>query len=335
MIPDLREYQPGNKVKLLINTARPDSTVYLFARPTNSTYVVPRVLKLQGKSTTVEIDVVQRDMPNFFVEAMTVSGGRVHSETKEIVVPPEKRILNIAIDPSSKEYKPGQKAKVKVRLTDHTGENFVGSTVVAIYDKAVEYISGGSNVGDIKEHFWKWRRHHYPRQENSLSMVFYQLLKLKEIGMSQLGIFGNLVEQEGRGKAGGFKNEANAAAAPAKPETAAFGSNRRAMESDAMSLADGADKKAEAGEKQNALRKSSADEAGGVPGQAALVQPTVRSNFADTALWVGALTTKADGTAEVELTMPENLSTWRIKVWGMGTGPRSAKGKATSSRTRT
>ncbi len=26
-----------------------------------------------------------------------------------------------------------------------------------MYDKAVEYISGGSNVPDIKAFFWKWR----------------------------------------------------------------------------------------------------------------------------------------------------------------------------------
>ena len=36
--------------------------------------------------------------------------------------------------------------------------------MVAIYDKSVEYISGGSNVPEIKEFFWKWRRHHDPRR---------------------------------------------------------------------------------------------------------------------------------------------------------------------------
>ena len=58
----------------------------------------------------------------------------------------------------------------------------------------------------------------------------------------------------------------------------------------------------------------------------AVVQPTVRTKFADTALWVGALETKKDGTAEVDLTMPENLTTWRIKVWGMGHGTQVGQG---------
>ena len=43
-----------------------------------------------------------------------------------------------------------------------------------------------------------------------------------------------------------------------------------------------------------------------------MVEPTIRTKFADTALWVSSLSTEKDGTAEVALDMPENLTTWRI-----------------------
>jgi hypothetical protein len=65
-----------------------------------------------------------------------------------------------------------------------------------------------------------------------------------------------------------------------------------------------------------------------IGGGAPMVEPTVRTKFADTALWVGALTTDKDGTAEVSLDMPENLTTWRIKVWGMGHGTKVGQGFA-------
>ncbi len=52
------------------------------------------------------------------------------------------------------------------------------------------------------------------------------------------------------------------------------------------------------------------------------VQPTLRSEFADTALWVASLDTNADGLAEVSLDMPENLTAWRIQVWALGQGTR-------------
>src|SRR2546423_13323458 len=135
-------------------------------------------------------------MPNFFIEALTVHGGKVHTEVREVVVPPEKRILNVAVLPNKTEYKPGERAAVKVKLTDVEGKPFVGSTVMSIYDRPVEYISGGSNVPEIKEFYWKWRRHHNPQTETSLVHNFGNLLRNNEPHMNNLGIFGEMVADQ-------------------------------------------------------------------------------------------------------------------------------------------
>ncbi len=333
LIPDRREYAPGDKVKLQINTDRAGGTVLLFLRPANGIYLPPEIIRLDGKSTVREIGVVKKDMPNFFVEAVTVAGGRVHCETKEIVVPPEKRILNVEIQPSKEAYKPGEKAKVKVRLTDFTGEAFCGSTVVAIYDKSVEYISGGSNTPEIKEFFWKWRRQHNPRTETSLERWFQNLVMPNTIGMSDLGVFGGSVADEvgsvvldddggtdvGGAPGMGFGGRGNMARGGGMLRMKSAASREMAGGM-AMPSAAPMDAMAEASIPADDNRPA------GSGGAAPMVQPVVRKNFADTALWVGALTTAKDGTAEVSLDMPENLTTWRIKVWGMGGGTRVGQG---------
>ena len=338
LIPDKREYAPGDKVKMQINTDRTGGTVLLFTRPANGIYLPPEVIRLDGKSIVREIGVVKKDMPNFFVEALTVADGRVYSETKEIVVPPEKRVLNVDIQPSKEAYKPGEKAKVKIKLTDFTGEAFVGSTVVAIYDKSVEYISGGSNVPEIKEFFWKWRRQHHPQTESSVGRVFQNLFAPGSVGMGDLGVFGGSVADEegedeshfegystGRvlmGRAGGL-NGAGFGGGRMMRKSAAKGAMMDAAPGMAMPMAAAAPPMEEAkAEGSLMLEIAGGDKSGGAP----MVQPTVRSKFADTALWVGALTTEKDGTAEVSLDMPENLTTWRIKVWGMGQGTRVGQG---------
>ncbi|MBU4273582.1 MAG: alpha-2-macroglobulin [Planctomycetes bacterium] len=326
LIPDKREYSPGDKVKLQINTDRTGGTVLLFARPSNGVYLPPKVIRLDGKSTVEEIGVVKKDMPNFFVEAVTIADGKVYTEAKEIVVPPEKRILNVEIEPSKEAYKPGERAKAKIRLTGFTGEPFVGSTVVAIYDKSVEYISGGSNVPDIKEFFWKWRRHHHPRTESSLARWFHNLIKPKATGMSDLGVFGGTVADEMDGLPGDM-DQLNAVerfqgglGRGGGEMARVFSGREKVMAAGAPPpMANGAAPMAE-------MEMKDAGFAGGEAGEAAMVQPTVRTKFADTALWVGALTTAKDGTAEVALEMPENLTTWRIKVWGMGQGTRVGQG---------
>ena len=42
--------------------------------------------------------------------------------------------------------------------------------------------------------------------------------------------------------------------------------------------------------------------------------PRVRSNFQNTALWIGLLTTDADGRASFELKLPDNATTWRARA---------------------
>ena len=122
IIPERKEYRPGETLRLLINTNQVNSTVLLFVRPTNGVYLPPKVVHLRGKSTVEEIGIVPRDMPNIFVEALTVADGKVHDEVREIAVPPESRVVDIAIEPSQKTYKPGQKAKVKLKLTGPDGQ---------------------------------------------------------------------------------------------------------------------------------------------------------------------------------------------------------------------
>ena len=117
IIPERKEYRPGETLRLLINTNQVNSTVLLFLRPTNGVYLPPKLLHLKGKSTVEEVGIVARDMPNFFIEALTVADGKLHDEVREIVVPPESRVVDVAVEPSQKTYKPGQKAKVKVKLT--------------------------------------------------------------------------------------------------------------------------------------------------------------------------------------------------------------------------
>ena len=326
LVPDRRTYAPGDKVKLQINTDRVGGTVLLFVRPVGGVYLPPKLLHLDGKSAIQEIGVVQKDMPNFFVEAVTVADGRVYTEARDIAVPPEKRILGVEIKPSKEAYKPGEKAKVKVRLTDSAGRPFVGTTVVAIYDKSVEYISGGSNVPDIKAFFWKWRRHHHPRTESSLERDSRNLNPPRAVGMSDLGVFGGtMFDEKGEDEEWRIPTQSSGGLggsfgmAKARAPTAA----RAAMPPGAVPMAESSTADA-AMSSQGALPLDfQVSENAAQPG---VVEPTLRTKFADTALWVGDLTTREDGTAEVALDMPENLTTWRIKVWGLGPGTRVGQG---------
>jgi uncharacterized protein YfaS (alpha-2-macroglobulin family) len=326
IIPDKKEYAPGEKVQLMVNTDRAGAAVLLFARPSNGVYLPPKLLRIEGKSTVEAIEIVKRDMPNIFVEAVTIHSGKVFSEVRDIVVPPESRVLNVAVTPSATEFLPGQPAKVQVKLTELDGKPFVGTTALTIYDKSLEYISGGSNVPEIREFFWKWRRGHNPQSEDTLSRVGFSLTPPNKPSMNALGMFGGGVADDemadgavafggmGGGMGGGGPIRAMARGGRMAPAAAPMAEMAMEMAADAAP----GDKFAAKASNGLAEGESSAP----------LVQPTVRSTFADTALWVGTLNTNEQGLAEVSLDMPENLTSWRIKVWGMGHGTRVGQGQA-------
>jgi uncharacterized protein YfaS (alpha-2-macroglobulin family) len=324
LIPDKAEYRPGDRVRLMINVNKPGATVLLFARPRLGAYAAPKVIRMDGRSQVEEIVVQPGDMPNFFVEAVTVADARVHTEARQIVVPPEKRVADVDIVPESTEYLPGGKAKVALQLTGADGKPFLGSTVLTAYDKAVEYISGGTNVPDIRSTFWQWKRAHYPQTESNLGRHSDNLIRPREVPMMDLGAFGGLIT-EGFMKDGRMMTRLRRAA-PARMLGGYGGAGGMAPAAPAA-MAAPMESAAAGGE---ALRSEmavlSADEAPS-PG-AAPVEPTVRSNFADTAFWAGSITTDDQGKATVEFDLPESLTTWKLRAWSIGPGTRVGQGES-------
>ena len=315
VIPDKATYEVGDKAKILINADRADATVLLFIRPLNSVYPEPKVLKLKGKSTTVEIDITQADLPNLFVEAVTIADAKMHSVTKELFVPPMGKGLNVELVSNKESYLPGEEAEVTVKVTDENGKPVEGSLALTVYDKSVEYISGGSNVEDIKEFFWKYRRSHHPRTEDSLGHYSYLLYKNNEVAMQDLGAFGGLSADKAEltdrsGAMGGFGGGGRKMMA-----------RGMAMEADAMPMSLAAAPMGEMAKSDlqtNFFAKQQAQAGEAAPN----VEPSVRKDFADTAFWVANLTTNNDGIATASFRMPENLTEWTMKTWCVSDGTR-------------
>ena len=59
LIPDKRAYAPGDKVRLLVNANHPGATVLLFVRAANGKVGPAQMLRLDGKSTSFEIEIVE------------------------------------------------------------------------------------------------------------------------------------------------------------------------------------------------------------------------------------------------------------------------------------
>ena len=202
--------------------------------------------------------------------------------------------------------------------------------MLTVYDKAVEYISGGSNVPDIRKAFWEWKRSHYPQTESSLNRWSYNLTKPNEVAMQNVGIFGGT----SGGMIGGGMMMLSDGSSRVMMGAMGGGMAMKQMAQAPMGLAmakaaapaSAGPERLEAGNISEE-RIVSSDKFDGSEGQPP-VQPVVRTNFADTAYWVAAITTAPDGTAEVEFPLPESLTTWKVKTWTLGQGTRVGQGES-------
>lgn len=302
LIPDKAEYAPGETIRLMINTERPDSVVSLFLRPVGGIYSKPRVLPIDGKSKVIELSVKPGDLPNFYLEAHTVSDGKLHTVTRQIVVPPESRVLQVEAEPSATTYLPGEEGTLRVRLTDAAGEPIVGQATIAVYDRSVEAIAGGPSGGDIRERFWDWKREHRPNSSHNLDRVEAGVNTPGVPTMQMLGVFGRMMPRRGKGAGGRFQLQS------AMVEESLFGAPVPMM----------------------AMARSAPMADGAAPGapESASRGIAVRENFADTAIWVGAVETDAEGFATVPMPLPESLTAWKVRVWAISEGLRVGQGEA-------
>ena len=345
------EFKVGETARLQIASDRPDATVLLFERPEHGLAPTkPRIVKLENGTACVDIKIEKRDMPNFFVEAGTVSNGEFYSASREIVVPPESRVLNVEVLPSKATVAPGEKTKIEVRLTDLEGRPVVGQTVVTVYDKALEQLAGrGPNDEDVRKFFWNWRRYgQSPDFATNLREIF-RIPQGAESKMRDLGVFGGsiftasnalalngdaedfaVVEEAAMemdaapmlmGGMGAARSEPTATAAPAPaaamgaaPVGATFKSSARMRSNEFKAAADAS--LAETG----ATSQSSA--------QPAFVEAKTRKNLADLAFWAADLLPNNDGVIELEIETPENLTTWKVAAWSVGAGLRVGSGTA-------
>ena len=300
LIPDKETYSPGDTVKLTVNADYADSTVFYKVRNGKT-----QLLRLKGKTGEISIPVVESDKPNFFVEAWTISAAKYHREVREIMVPPVDKIgkATVEIDGDPDVVKPGETVSATVKIFDEKGKAADASAVMTVYDKAIDMIAGGSNVESLKEAFWYDRlRLNLPYSFlNTGADGFYLLSLSGDKYFGPLGLWGGYGIGFPRAeKIGGSKVKRSRSAAPQA---------QHAMVWDASVVCE-----PKACHSPLSLENGDAKSDG------------VRKDFADTAYWNAALeATGTQGVYRVKFKMPEDITTWNIKVWSIGIDGRVAE----------
>jgi uncharacterized protein YfaS (alpha-2-macroglobulin family) len=358
IIADKRTYQPGDVAHLLVNTAQNNDRILFSDDVSNDILRTYRFIDLPQRSTVIDVPITDAQMPNFFVEATLVRDGHVHQESRELFVPPSKNLLNLTVETDKPIYKPGESGKVRVKLTDLDGKPVAGHVTLTAFDESITYIQDEFGPAP-KVFFYGQLRIHNPFVDASLDRTYNAngvldapqdmlylggmpegwqgFWRLSGTGITLSGFVSNGAEESHA--VGGYLRNLNASvnedAVDSLQSDISGASSDMAFATAGAPMARGM-----AGSLSNGLDAKTRQAPGGLEddkrdssGAPALVDPTIRSNFADTALWAPDLMTDATGHAETTITFPDSLTTWRLH--GYALTPATQVGDGTSHATTT
>ena len=290
VITDKDTYTKGEVAHVMITTHYPGSYV-LFGVESHTLHDC-RLVHMDTRSKLIDIKIEEQHEPNIFLTAYAVRDLSMLTHTKQVIVPPVDKFLDVAITSDKKVYQPGQTGAFAVKVTDNNGKPVLCEVSLGLVDSSIYYIQS-EYAQDIRQFFYGQKRGHVVRTASSFNSMRY-LRPKKEPAKAQP------------------QTDSQDAAAT---ETALLGD----MAEEGEGAPSGAASRFKAsGRKTKEALREGLDQAGG----ATLAEPTVRRDFRATAFWQPAVKTDADGIARFEAKFPDSLTDWRATARVVTTGPQ-------------
>ncbi|MBI2213470.1 MAG: alpha-2-macroglobulin [Acidobacteria bacterium] len=263
-----------------------------------------RLVEMTGNVKLVELPIGSEHIPNIFIAATSVMDLQLQMDTKELVVPPVERFINVDVKSDREQYRPRDEGTLSIVTTDADGKPVAAEVTLGLVDESI-YSIQDDYAGDPRPFFYGTKRPHSVQTSSSFQQRSYiKLVKGKRGDLIDARFAMNERDELSRADQGVVGGAAVGYLADAVQEsitmTASAPASAEAPAPQMRQLAKSAGKK-------DSPKEEKATVAGG--GEEGAVQ--VRSDFRSTILWKPDLITDASGKASVNVTFPDSLTTWR------------------------
>jgi len=282
IVVDRDTFRAGSRAPVMLTA--PVEGAYVLFTVEGGDLLERRVVHIEGRVKLIEIEIDEQHVPNVFLEAAMVADTRLHVDVQQVVVPPERHYLDVEVAADRETYEPRERGVFTVTTRDHLGRPVAAEVALSLVDESVFYVQQ-DYAGDPRPFFFGDKR--AKRSELSSTFDFKPYRSPKDEEREGRIADEHRVDLAVSGARTAMSQERMKAAAPAAMEPPAEG----------LSEAD-----------SSRLRSP-----GYVGGAAGGEEPAVvvRSDFRATALWEPAVVTGDDGTARVEATFPDTLTSWK------------------------
>jgi uncharacterized protein YfaS (alpha-2-macroglobulin family) len=167
MLADKKSYKVGETAHVLVMTGVQEA--YLMVTTEARTIQSKRVVHATGPSASIDIPIRIDNQPNVYVSVAFWKDNRFFQSNKNLKVPAVQQKLQIEIQPSQKQFQPGQKASYGLYVRDAEGKPVAGEFSIGVVDEAIYSIYSDAS-GDIHDFFYGSV---YDRVSTESSLAFY------------------------------------------------------------------------------------------------------------------------------------------------------------------
>jgi hypothetical protein len=329
LIPDKKEYAPGDTANLLVQSPfYPAEALVSYRR--NGIFHTERFM-LDKPTYTLKVPIVDAYTPNLYVQVDIVGASTRLMDDGEpndklpkrpafakgsinLPIPPHQRALKVKVSPRADKLEPGGKTTLDIDVRDAKGKPVSGAELaVVVVDESVLALSN-YQLQDPLEVFYRQRG---PGASDHHLRGFVTLAKPEVDSFA-----GGGGERDGDGIADDSDMEyaATPAAEPA-PDTATV------LRGSATGGSKASKKKAPAKPADGRYRLEESKDANSQTGQQQAI--AMRTNFNALAHFAPAVETDARGRAAVPIKVPDNLTRYRIMVVAVSGDKLFGKGEST------
>ena len=167
IIPDKKSYKVGDTAHLLLMTNITNAQMLVTAE--GRTIQNKQVIKGTGTSTMVSLPITAEMQPSVYLNVAFIHNDTLYTGRKPLKVPADQQKLNVTVEPSQPQFKPGDPAKYNIVAQDANGKGVSGEFSIGVVDEAI-YAIHPDNVQDIYQLFY---RGNPDRVGTDSSLTFY------------------------------------------------------------------------------------------------------------------------------------------------------------------
>lgn len=317
IVVDKDTFRAGQTAPVMISVPSSDRHV-LFSVEGDDLFSY-QVVHVTGTAKLIEVPIEEKHVPNVYLTAVMTADASWFGDTKQVVVPPVKNFLTVAVNADREQYQPREEGTLSISAKDVDGRPVSAEIALGLVDESVKYIQN-DYAGDPRQFYYGAKRQHSVYTSSTLMQKPYARLVERD------GELREFARDDAR-------DEAKQSADISEGRSAYAGGGARlggTLRADGISAPPMAQRETMAYDMVSEKAVTALPKAG-EPQQQAAVQ--VRSDFRSTILWLPDVKTDADGMATVKVKYPDSLTTWSATARVATTGNQFGIGNS-STRTK-